>query len=206
MYSHLRYFIRPDKQFLYKLSSPIVHVLLSENTVRKKRNTKYNLYQVSVEFMLPFYKNAPFRWDLCCGVVTSFGQNWKFDVCRSTSLSTYAIRCSCNHSGMFALFAAELPIVSFNYYFGCFIIFIALTKHFRFQTANERSKEYHMMVIIGCVCCFVQCFISFCIQLFRWFRVRSCLRYLKIQICACTAVTMLLFLYGSCDPPSVSFL
>ncbi|XP_065201257.1 uncharacterized protein LOC135832148 isoform X2 [Planococcus citri] len=167
---------RNDKQLLYKLNTPIIHVL-SKKSIRKKRDANSSWIQVHVDFKLPLHDKLSTNWDVRCGTVSSFGQGWSLDSCKGISLPTRALRCSCNHGGLFGIFIAELPSIN-----------------------SEIDRKYHIVVIIGCVCCFIQCMISFLVLLCRWLKTRSCLLYLKIQICFSTATTMLLFLYGSGDP------
>lgn len=112
---HLFFFFfcmnRNDDLLLYKLSSPIIHVFLLDNSFRKKRNTNSSRFQVDVDFKLPLHDKSPMKWEVCCGIVDSFGQSWSLNICKSTSLPRHTMRCSCDHGGLFAIFAAKLPNV-----------------------------------------------------------------------------------------------
>ncbi len=114
-------FIRLNQELVYKLSSPVLHVLIPNNPLPEKWNLTSSRSLVDVRFQLPLYKSrVPTKWDVCCGIVSSFGQSWNLDMCRSVSLSPYVIRCSCNHSSMFAIFATESPTVSKSVLFSNF--------------------------------------------------------------------------------------
>lgn len=105
------FFFRDDIPLLYKLNSPIIHVL-AEISLRKKRDANSSRIQIHVDFKLPSSNDRlSTKWDIRCGIVSSFGQIWSLDMCQSISLSARAIRCSCNRGGFFGVFAAELPRV-----------------------------------------------------------------------------------------------